>query len=274
MPTHSFPGHTDTEAGPYNLFKLGDSFASWASRIALPQSSSPNLGLYGRGVTVPSDGDWYVFRGDTQPTSWGEAVGVWSTPEAVTSGSGENAVPIRVHSDNVNIRGALVSVFSGSSLVAWGSTQTNGISILNLVAGNYTINVSASGFASQSNVAITVVPVSPIEVDLETSSVTPPSLPNTCRVRIKSMRASLSAQSRVLVTSSLQGRDNELAYFGVAFDGLTDNDGDLEIDLPWSSQPGVGRYRFRFIDPTNSAIVHDRTCTVPDLANADYGDLT
>jgi hypothetical protein len=176
MATFSFPPYLDDAAGPYYVYRADWSFADWVSnRIALPESASPNQGRWS-GATV-TDGTWYVFRGSTQPANWAEAVGVWSTPEASSSGtgSGEHATPIRVHSGGVNIRGALVSAFSGSSLLAWGSTaQTTGLVTLNLDAGSKTLNVSASGFQSVSAQAITVPVSGTVVIELTPQSIAPP----------------------------------------------------------------------------------------------------
>ncbi|MEQ1828254.1 MAG: SGNH/GDSL hydrolase family protein [Pirellula sp.] len=100
-----------------------------------------------------------------------------------------------------------------------------------------------------------------------------PSAPSTCRVRVVSTRGSAVYQSRLHISTSSVGTDNERAIMNVAYDALTDVNGEAMVDLPWSSRPGAGKYRFRFLDPVTREILHDRTRTVPDEINADYSNL-
>lgn len=103
--------------------------------------------------------------------------------------------------------------------------------------------------------------------------ITPPTTPNTCRVRIHASRGATGQQSRVVITTSSVGRENELAFLNLSIDAETDVTGLINVDLPWSASPGVGLYRFRIIDLVTGKTLHDRTCTVPSVANADYEDL-
>lgn len=102
---------------------------------------------------------------------------------------------------------------------------------------------------------------------------TPPSTPNTCRVFLQASRGTIGEQVRVVVTTSSVGREDEHAFFNIAIDEQTNLDGQIYLDLPWSSGAGVGKYRFRLIDLVTGKTLHDRTCTVPDVATADYEDL-
>lgn len=101
----------------------------------------------------------------------------------------------------------------------------------------------------------------------------PPSTPNVCRVTIRSSKAGTAFKTRALIESSLTGRVNERAFVKVAVNAETDAAGLLVVDLPWSSTSGVGKYRFRLIDIESGEVLHDRFCTVPDVATADYEDL-
>ncbi|HUP77006.1 MAG TPA: hypothetical protein VM260_00500, partial [Pirellula sp.] len=100
-----------------------------------------------------------------------------------------------------------------------------------------------------------------------------PSEPNTCRVRLISTRGATGVQVRVVIVSGSTGRESERAFLNAAYDGETDEDGQLLVDLPWSSNAGVGKYRFRLIDLVTGKTLHDRTCTVPDEENADNEEL-
>jgi len=104
--------------------------------------------------------------------------------------------------------------------------------------------------------------------------IAPPSVANVCRVQLRARRGAIAIAARVVITCGTTGRLAESAFTEVAFDGLMDDFGLLLVDLPWSSVPGVGKYRFRFIDLVTGKTLHDRTCTVPDEATANYEELT
>lgn len=106
------------------------------------------------------------------------------------------------------------------------------------------------------------------------ASYPPPSTPTTCRVLVIATRGAVGVQARLRIETSNVGRETERAFMNLAYDALTDVDGSALVDLAWSSQPGVGQYRFRFLEPVTNIVWHDRLCTVPDITNADYEDLT
>lgn len=103
--------------------------------------------------------------------------------------------------------------------------------------------------------------------------VAPPSTPNVCRVTLRSSKAGVAFKTRVVIECGLTGRIDERAFVKVAANQETDAVGLLVVDLPWSSTPGVGKYRFRLIDIESGDVLHDRFCTVPDIATANYEDL-
>ena len=148
-----------------------------------------------------------------------------------------------------------------------------GVAAVALDANDYTLTIVATGFTSIVDSAFTVSSDATLSRSLTLAPLDPPLAPDTCRVRLQASRGALSEQVRVVITTSSVGRDQSLAFLNVSFDGQTDEDGLLLVDLPWSSSAGVGLYRFRLIDLVTGKTLHDRTCTVPDETNADYEDL-
>lgn len=100
-----------------------------------------------------------------------------------------------------------------------------------------------------------------------------PDLANACRIQLRARRGANVVLARVLITCGSAGRLADSAFADIAFDGLTDASGFLQVELPWSSIVGVGRYRFRLIDVETGNVFHDRTVTVPDLPTALYEGL-
>ena len=102
----------------------------------------------------------------------------------------------------------------------------------------------------------------------------PPAVANACRVQLRARRGAIVLQSRVLITCGSTGRLADSAFADVAFDGQTDVNGFLQVDLPWSSVSGVGKYRFKLIDIQTGDVFHDRSATVPNQTTALYEALT
>ena len=100
-----------------------------------------------------------------------------------------------------------------------------------------------------------------------------PTVANICRVQLRARRGGVAVQARVLIICGASGRLADSAFANVAYDGLTDLDGLLLVDLPWSSITGVGKYRFKLIDSESGDVFHDRTVTVPNLPTAVYEEL-
>ena len=104
--------------------------------------------------------------------------------------------------------------------------------------------------------------------------IAPPDVDDACTVQIRARRGAASIQSRVLITCGSTGRLDDSAFADIAFNGQTDANGLLQVELPWSSVPGVGKYRFRLIDLDTGDVFHDRVATVPNLTTALYEALT
>lgn len=155
-----FPGHADTNPGPYYLFLSSEtsSLEDWDDeRIPLPQGSSPNLGIWGLGVNIDIAGIYYVFNTETQPSSWGEAVAVWNTPDVNEAGTGDYSVVVTVTDVDSNpIQGARVTILDSGAVVRSGNTDTDGTVQFSIDADSYTINVSVYGFTDSIGTALTV----------------------------------------------------------------------------------------------------------------------
>lgn len=256
-------------------FPEGSSLADWVTkRVQLVEQAAPNTGYYIADLDESVASLWRLFVGASQPSSWSQAIEYFQINTGpLDSGSGAFVVTINVTSDSVPVRGAIITVKLSSVTVAHVITNTVGVAAVALNAGNYTVTIVATGFSSIVDSALTVSEDATFTRSLTSSPLDPPSAPDTCRVRLQASRGAINEQVRVVITTSSVGRDQDLAFLNVSFDGQTDEDGLLIVDLPWSSSAGVGQYRFRLIDLVTGKTLHDRTCTVPDEANANYEDL-
>lgn len=51
-------------------------FSAWvASRVAIPESSTPNLGKYTATLDDATDTEWAIFSGASQPSTWDSEIG-------------------------------------------------------------------------------------------------------------------------------------------------------------------------------------------------------
>lgn len=101
-----------------------------------------------------------------------------------------------------------------------------------------------------------------------------PTLTSACQVQLRAYQGAVAIKARVKITCGTSGRIDDFAFASIAFDGETASDGLLQVDLPWSSLAGVGRYRFQMIDIATGTVFHDRSVTVPDESSALYEALT
>ena len=266
---------TRTTGQTLYAFPEGSSLADWnTKRVQLVEQSAPNTGYYIANLDDSIATLWRLFVGASQPSSWSQSIEYFQIDTGpLDSGAGAFVITISVTSDSVPVRGAIITVKLGGVVVAHAITNTVGVAAIALNAGNYTVTIVATGFTAIVDSAFTVSADATLSRSLTLAPLDPPSTPDTCRVRIQASRGAISEQVRVVITTSSVGRDQDLAFLNVSFDGQTDEDGLLLVDLPWSSSAGVGQYRFRLIDLVTGKTLHDRTCIVPDEANANYEDL-
>lgn len=90
---------------------------------------------------------------------------------------------------------------------------------------------------------------------------------------MKTTRGGTGVSARVVIQSGISGVKDQRAFFATVFDGNSGADGTLTVNLPWSSIPGVGEYRFRIIDLQTGQVVHERYATVPNQTSAIYEAL-
>ncbi len=76
--------------------------------------------------------------------------------EVSTSGTGEYAVTFQVRNNGNAVQGAKISIFQGATFLKELHTGSNGNKTYNLDAGNYTINVTATGYEAVSGQAFAV----------------------------------------------------------------------------------------------------------------------
>ena len=266
---------TRTTGQTLYAFPEGSSLADWATkRVQLVEQSAPNMGYYTADLDETIASLWRLFVGASQPSSWSQSIEYFQIDTGpLHSGFGAFVVTISVTSDSVPVRGAIITVKLSGVVVAHVITNTVGVAAVALNAGDYTLTIVATGFTSIVNSAIAVSADATFSRSLTLVPLVPPSTPDTCRVRLQASRGAISEQVRVVITTSSVGRDQDLAFLNVSFDGQTDENGLLLVELPWSSSAGVGQYRFRLIDLVTGKTLHDRTCIVPDEENANYEDL-
>jgi hypothetical protein len=254
-------------------FPEGYSLADWTTyRVQLSESSSPNTGYYTAELDDSLSSLWRLFDGQSQPNSWSEAIEYFPL-HSNNGGSGAYIVTIEVTSESLPVRGAIVTVEQDDSTILRVVTKSLGGAAVALDPGDYTATVVATGFTSIIEAPFSVSEDRTLPFSLELAPLEPPTAAETCRVRLQATRGSFGEKVRVVITTSSVGRDQDLAFLNIAFDGETNEQGLLLVDLPWSSNPGVGPYRFRLIDLVNGKTLHDRTCLVPDEASANYEDL-
>ncbi len=256
-------------------FPEGSSLADWVTkRVQLVEQSSPNTGYYIADLDESIALLWRLFVGASQPSSWSQSIEYFQINSGSDgSGTGAFVITMEVTSDSIPVRGAIFTIKLSDVVVAHVITNTVGVAAVALDAGDYTLTIVTTGFTSVVDSALTVSEDATFTRSLTPSPLDPPSAPNTCRVRLQASRGAISEQARVVIATSSVGRDQSLAFLNVSFDGQTDENGLLLVDLLWSSSAGVGKYRFRLIDLVTGKTLHDRTCTVPDEENADYEDL-
>ena len=248
----------------------GFSIADWLiHRVQLVEGTGANTGIYTASLDETKASLWRFFEGATQPT-WDQSKGYFPLPGS----AGDHLLTVTVTdaTTDLPIQNATVTL-TRTGQRATNTTNVSGVSTLGVDAATWNYVVRAAGYASKTGTVV-VTGDQPLAVELDAIVSTPSSMDNACRVTLIATRGANPIQSRVVVTSlGMAGRKDERGFYDRAFDGQTDANGLLSVDLPWSSLPGVGRYRFQMFDIASGALIHDRTVTVPNTAAADYGDL-
>lgn len=249
---------------------FGFSIADWMThRVLLTEGTGANTGIYLGTLDETKATLWRFFEGAAQPT-WDQSKGYFPLPGS----AGDHVLTVTVTDSTTDapIQNATITL-SRTGQRSVGVTNVGGVAILGVDAATWTYVVRAGGYASKTGTVV-VTGNQPLAVELDSITSTPSELSDACRVTLIATRGANPVQSRVLITSAgMAGRKDERGFHDRAFDGQTDANGLLSVDLPWSSLPGVGKYRFQMFDINSGVLIHDRTVTVPNTAAADYGDL-
>lgn len=92
---------------------------------------------------------------------------------AVLVGLGANAVTITVNDGATAIQSAVVSAWSGSTLVATGTTNVSGVVVLSLNSATYSINITAAGFNGSAGNSLVVSGATSQTYSLTAIAITP-----------------------------------------------------------------------------------------------------
>lgn len=163
---------TETSAGVSGVF-LAPITAAVASSLTTyffeGYVSGSGKQLFDRGVDLKETAGNYLVS--ELPTALMNA-------SSSSSGSGANSVTITVQDNgSVAIQSATVTVFSGSTIVATGSTNASGVVVLSLNNGTYTVNITAGTFNGSGGNSLTVSGATSHTYQLSPLSITPSSSP-------------------------------------------------------------------------------------------------
>ena len=139
-------------------------FSAWAaSKVAIPESSTPNLGKYTATLDDAVDTEWAIFSGATQPSSWDSEIGSVSLDSALSSvvvnvqpsiGYGEREVATEVIEIANDAQRVLARSVTGITLPAcyFAITDQQGNLVAELSAtisgSNYTVTIPRSACQS------------------------------------------------------------------------------------------------------------------------------
>lgn len=249
----------------------GFSIADWLiHRVQLVEGTGANTGIYTANLDETKASLWRFFEGASQPT-WDQSKGYFPLPGS----AGDYLLTVTVTDATTDspIQNAMVTL-TRTGQRATNTTNVSGVSTLGVDAATWTYVVRAAGYASKTGTVV-VTGDQPLAVELDAIISTPSDMDNACRITLVANKGIIPTQSRVIIKSiGNSGRQDEHSFHSKAFDGLTDEDGLLVVDLPWSSIQGVGNYRVQMFDVDSGSLLHDRIVTVPDQTSANYGDLT
>jgi hypothetical protein len=250
---------------------FGFSIADWTThRVLLTEGTGANTGIYLGNLDETKATLWRFFEGASQPT-WDQSKGYFPLPGS----AGDHVLTVTVTDSTTDdeIEGATITL-SRTGQRSVGATNASGIAVLGVDAATWTYVVRAGGYASKTGTVVVSANQS-LAVELDSITSTPSDMDKACRVTMVANKGIIPTQSRVIIKSiGNSGRQDEHSFHSKAFDGQTDEDGLLVVDLPWSSIQGVGNYRVQMFDIESGSLLHDRIVTVPDQPSANYGDLT
>ena len=131
-------------------------FSAWAaSKVAIPEASTPNLGKYTATLDDAIDTEWAIFSGATQPSDWDNEIGSISLQSFVVNvqpsiGYGEREVATEVIEIANDAQRVIARSVTGATLPAcyFAITDQQGVLVAELAAtiagSNYTVTVPRS----------------------------------------------------------------------------------------------------------------------------------
>lgn len=136
-------------------------FSAWvASRVAIPESSTPNLGKYTATLNDAIDTEWAIFSGASQPSTWDNEIGSISLETAIavnvqpSIGYGEREVATEVIEIANDAQRLIARSVTGVTLPAcyFAITDQQGNLVAELSAtisgSNYTVTIPRSACQS------------------------------------------------------------------------------------------------------------------------------
>lgn len=248
-------------------------------------SGGAGTGVYQAVTTQMPDGQvgsLIIFHGATV-VDWA-GISPYETEGRIASaiGGGDKTVTFTVlRSDNSQpVVGAAITVKSGSTVVAWGTTDAAGKVKFGLASGSYTYTVTAGGlYVAQTDVALNVTTdPQAVAVSLVPQSITP-AAGGLCTVRFyvtlnRVAQEGYRCQAKLVKPNS--ALNNELLS-SVIDDKETAANGIAELVLVQKSQftkpaAGDGVYEIKVAAP-DGTVTHQFRAKVPDQSTADVEDL-
>lgn len=220
----------------------------------------------------------YRFTGSVGSPVYQALLTLKVIPIAAGTGTGSHTVTTTVTSSSVAIVGANVVVYSGSTLVGWGTTNSSGQVVFNLNAGAYTFTVrTLTGYAPHTPVARTISGTTSVSLTLTAQTIAPPTIPGLCAVRFSVLKNGSPVQGAI-VKVRLEG-EYSVASTAIASNaevsGITNGSGYCDIMLvqqSYFSKGGV--YQVDVYDRNNQReLLYSRRVLVPDLTVATADQL-
>lgn len=191
-------------------------------------------------------------------------------------GTGATALVATVTNNAVAIPAAVVTVSSGSTLVAWGPTNSSGQITFQLAAGTYSVSVQSSpGYQPFTPVSVTVPQSTSVSLALQSQSITPPQDPGLCAVRFLVLDKGVPVQG-AKVRVELEDSNpmvNTALISRATTNGTTNAQGIVDLTMiQTASFTRGGVYQVVVSDPQGRRL-HDRRVTVPTVSSTFAEDL-
>jgi hypothetical protein len=190
--------------------------------------------------------------------------------------AGDRLITFQIVSGGQPVVGARITVLSGSTIVAVGTSDSSGESNLLLLDGDYTVRVATTPIYNTLDVQdLTVSADASVVYSLTQAIVNQPDYPAMCAVRFF-VRQNSSPVVDAIATAEpvdLNVTTDDVLFDGCILRGRTNSSGYVDLVLIQSAEfTRGGKYHIR-VQNVSGKIVHDRTVTVPSVSNAYAEDL-